>query len=115
MDKKGLLKIVLIFHIVILFLSANAIAHKSNIHVEFEDGKVKVRCYFSTNDPMKNSKITVTDEKEKVIARGKTNGEGKFDFHLPDGVKEVKIVVTDVLGHLGEMEITRERLTHIHD
>lgn len=105
--------------LLVLFCFSNAFAHKSNIHAKLEDGKVHVKCYFSKNDPMKNSKIKITDEKGNTLAEGKTDGKGEFIFDLPENVEKIKIVVIDLLGHKGEATFSKDDLVkhddHDHD
>ncbi|MEM5831426.1 MAG: hypothetical protein QXO40_04440 [Candidatus Aenigmatarchaeota archaeon] len=89
--------------VIFLFLlfSNLVFPHKVNIFAYKEGNKIFVEGYFPDGRPLKNSVVTIYDEKGNKIIEGKTDENGIFSFTMPD-VNKIKIVLTGDEGHKAE-------------
>jgi nickel transport protein len=93
------MKKLVIFFLVILLSSVNALAHKISAFLDIEGNKVSLYSYFNNGNPVKNGKVEVYDEKTgKLVLTGKTDENGEFSFEIPK-VSDYKVVVVAELGH----------------
>ena len=91
-----------------LLVCGSALAHAISVWAEVHaDGKVYVEGYTSDGKAVQDSKIVVKDADGKVVAEGKTDGEGKYSF-TPPGKVPLTIELLPGLGHRGVFELTAE-------
>ena len=81
------------------------IAHGVVVFAWVEGDIVHVEGKFSGGRKAVNSRVVVLDLSGNEILSGRTNGEGKFDFRLPDA-QGLKIVLEAGMGHRGEWKIS---------
>jgi len=102
---------VLTFLAIFLFLvyfKSISYAHKVNIFYYAEDNKMYLETYFSDGTKCRNSEILVYDNNaNKLLLKGKTDKEGRFNFKIPDIPKNhtLKVVLNAEMGHRAEVLI----------
>ena len=83
-----------------MLLSGLTFAHKVSIFASEQNGVVDVYGYFSDGTPAKKSDVEVYDAVTgKLLLKGKTDENGLFEFKVPAGEKELRIVLYAGLGH----------------
>src|SRR5687767_956550 len=86
--------------VVLVFFIAEtpAFAHSLGAVCRIKDGKVEVEAFFSDNTAAADASVRVTNADKKVIAKGRTDNDGKWSFDVPaKGRYEVLVDLGD--GH----------------
>ena len=93
----------------ILFaLTSFLFAHKLNIFLYEENGKVVANTYFASGSPCKNCKIEIFDENDNLLKTAKTDIKGDFTF---DKLAVNLIVKVETIGgHAASSFIKVEKL-----
>jgi nickel transport protein len=95
----------------LLLMSAGpAYGHKVTIFAWVESGTVHTESKFSGGRRVKGGKIEAFDHRGRSIHTGITNDEGYYDFAIPAGVKQLKIVLTAGMGHTNHWTIQADEL-----
>jgi len=87
--------------------AAPAHAHKVMVLGYLEGGQVRLEGYFADGKKAEDSLVEVFDAEGRKLLEGKTDGEGKFSFRMPD-IPEVKIVLSASMGHRAECTVRGE-------
>jgi len=82
-----------------LLVFSTSFAHRVSIFVNQEGNKVIGYAYFADGSPAKHSKVEVYGGNGLLIFKGKTDKNGLFEFQVPQGVSELKVVLYAGLGH----------------
>ena len=95
-----------IFLILVIGAFTPALAHRVLIFAYAEGDTVHTESKFIPNDPVRQSKILVQDQKTgKVLLTGQTDDQGKFSFKIPPEAMaqklDLEIVVEAAIGHRG--------------
>ncbi len=84
------------------------LAHRVDLFVGEENGKLQVWSYYSDGTPAKGADIKIYSPDGKLLFEGKTDAEGKLVWEPPKGITEVKVVLYAGLGHKSETTYTFE-------
>jgi nickel transport protein len=91
----------------LLAFAPPALAHRVLIFAYAEGDTIRTESKFVPNDPVRQGKILVIDQKTgKELLTGQTDNQGKFFFKIPAEAvaqkMDLKIVVEAAMGHRGE-------------
>ena len=92
--------------LVIGAFTSPALAHRVLLFAYAEGDTIHTESKFIPNDPVRQSKILVQDQKTgKVLLTGQTDDQGKFSFKIPPEAAaqklDLNIVVEAAMGHRG--------------
>ena len=104
------LRVITLIMTFFLFPNGYSWAHKVNIFVYTEDGKVWAEGYFADGKKAKKSSVLVYDQNNVVIHEGKTDDTGVFSFK-PSGKTDLRIVLNTGAGHQAEYTLHTSELT----
>ena len=78
--------------ILLIFLAAPVAAHQVGADCTVKDDRIDVEAYFSDDTPVRQARVTVRDEGDKVVAEGRTDDKGKWQCRLlPAGLYRVGV------------------------
>lgn len=103
-----MMKKILLFILLMSFLTPPLFAHGVNIFAYKEGGEIITESYFRNGTPARDAKIEVYKREGKKILEGKTDEKGKFSFSITDEEVELKIVLLAGMGHRAETTISVE-------
>ncbi len=69
--------------VVALAAAAPARAHALGAEAKFRAGRVEVEAYFSDDTPARDARVIVHDHAGAVVAEGRTDDQGKWQFPAP--------------------------------
>ena len=88
-----------------LLVAAPALAHHLGADARVKDGKVVVEAFYDDDSPGRDAKVTLLDDKMKVIEQGRTDAKGRWSCPVPKpGVYAV--VVDAGPGHSAKTKLT---------
>lgn len=85
--------------------STVAWGHKLNLFTYVEGTRVYVEGYFADGAKAKLSHVTARDSAQQIIAEGKTDESGAYNFEVP-APADVQIVLDAGLGHQAQYVLT---------
>ncbi len=90
--------------------SFQVFAHRVNVFAWQEGDTVSVEGKFVGGRPAMNSEVLVQDSSGKIVAQGKTNQKGEWNFLLPEGARQnnLKIVLKAGEGHQATWDLEFE-------
>lgn len=92
--------------LLLLVFVAPANAHRLGIFAWLENDQIIVECDWGQNQPASGAAVTVMDSvTKKTLASGYTGSKGRYEFKVPDVVREGHGLLIDVnagQGHRGE-------------
>jgi len=91
--------------VALLACPADLFAHALGVECRLRQGKVEVEAYYSDDTPAPGAEVSVRDEKDKEIAAGQTDREGRWSFAAPPPGK-YQVVVEAGAGHRARTQIT---------
>lgn len=97
---------VLVFAVTVSVASP-ALAHRLNVFVLPEDGRVTGEAYFNDGAPAANCPVRLTDSDGAVLEEGRTDVKGAFTLALPETDSPLTVVVEGGVGHRGETTLNR--------
>ncbi|MFO7716570.1 carboxypeptidase regulatory-like domain-containing protein [Desulfosarcina sp.] len=90
----------------ILLLSGTALAHKVNLFVYAEGGKIYTESYFPDGKPVEGGKVLVYDSQDQLILEGVTDKTGLFNFDIPK-IDDLNIVIDATMGHKNSFKLKK--------
>jgi nickel transport protein len=99
--------VLLVILIVILLASPVLLAHRIVAYSYIADGSVIVESSFGDGSPIKDGEVKVHSSQGELLKQGTTDGAGIYKFKAKQAA-DLKIIVTDKLGHQAESMITKE-------
>jgi nickel transport protein len=106
----GALGLVLVAFVVILMNTPPAWAHKVYVFAWVEAGMVYTESSFG-DQPVHGGAIEVVDTANRVVLRGNTDDQGKFNFPVPSSVTSDLLIKLDAtMGHQAQWKLTRSEL-----
>jgi hypothetical protein len=92
--------------VIVLLLGTNpAVAHALGAECRLRGNKVEVEAFFDDDTPAQDAKVTVTDAQRQVIARGRTDEEGRWSFPAPQP-GDYLVLVEAGGGHSAKVKMT---------
>ncbi len=106
------IKKILIFMLFFALIPAGyAFAHKVIIFAWVEDGYIHTESSFGSKAKARNCRITVVDEKGRVVHEGMTDQEGNYSFKIPEKIDSDLILKLDAgTGHQARWRLSKEEL-----
>ncbi len=96
--------------LVFVLLSTEAGAHRIRVFAYESGSTVYVEAAFSGGKPVVNAETLVQDEDtQEILLAGRTDGEGKFSFPVPEGAVKSRATLNIIVG-AGEGHRSRWRL-----
>ncbi len=95
--------------VLMLTFSNPSWAHKLSIFAYVEGDRVYIESYFANGDPCANSPVRVYDRSGAILVEGQTDGEGMFNFQLPER-DDLRIVVEASMGHRNEYLLSKQEI-----
>jgi nickel transport protein len=94
--------------IVLILAHADLVfAHKVIIFAWVENGMIFSESHFVSKKRAKNCKITVVDEKGKIVQQGKTDENGNYSFKIPENITSDLVLKLDAgQGHQAHWKIS---------
>lgn len=90
--------------LVVLFVGGTS-AHEMGVECKIRGPKVIVEAFFEDDTPARDASVVVRNTEEKVVAEGKTDDSGRWNFPKPDpGSYRVFVNAGD--GHRARMTLT---------
>lgn len=80
-----------------LCITTTLFAHKLNLFLYDEAGKLYVQSYFTQSSPCKTCEVVLFDKEHKELAKAVTNEQGKAVLPLPSS--SFTVVVKATMGH----------------
>lgn len=94
----------------ILLSAATALAHRVMVFAWVEAQTVHTESKFSGGKLVKGGRIEVFDQAHKKVTQGLTDDRGRFDFSIPQGARQLDIVLTTSMGHTGRWTVSAQEL-----
>ena len=94
----------------ILLFAATALAHRVMVFAWVEAQTVHTESKFSGGKLVKGGRIEVFDQAHKKVTQGLTDDRGRFDFSIPQGARQLDIVLTTSMGHTGRWTVSAQEL-----
>ena len=94
----------------ILLSAATALAHRVMVFAWVEAQTVHTESKFSGGKLVKGGRIEVFDQAHKKVTQGLTDDRGRFDFSIPQGARQLDIVLTTRMGHTGRWTVSAQEL-----
>ncbi len=88
-----------------------AAAHRVIVFAWVENGMVYTESSFGSNTRARNCTITVSDEKGRIIKKGKTDEQGHYSFKVPDRIDSDLIIQLNAgPGHQAKWRVSKKEL-----
>lgn len=94
----------------ILLSAATALAHRVMVFAWVEAQTVHTESKFSGGKLVKGGRIEVFDQAHKKVTQGLTDDRGRFDFSIPQGARQLDILLTTSMGHTGRWTVSAQEL-----
>ena len=94
--------------LVFIFFTSFLLAHKLNLFLYEEEGKIIANTYFASGSPCKKCKIEIFDGDNKLLKQAKTDAKGNYVFDKL--ASKLKVKVEALGGHAASSSIQVENL-----
>lgn len=104
-------KVFILLFCLFIFPVENAQAHKVIVFAWVENGTVYTESSFGSKRAVKEGRIVVKDDTDRIIAEGRTDEKGLFQFKVPDKTdSDLKVVLEAGTGHKGSWTLLKQEL-----
>ena len=98
--------------VALISISHTCFAHRIIVFAWVEDNQILVESSFGADRPAKQCDITVMDQRQHVVHKGRTNDMGKYAFALPHNVhSDLNVVLNAGEGHQAVWTIPFEEIS----
>ena len=108
MKHRAVLFVTIAMFLLLSLVPGTVSAHRLYVDVTGTTARteVEIEAYYGDGKPVRNGDVTVLDQEEDVITKGKTDDDGKFTFFLNESKTSQNITIeVEQTGHIGKAEI----------
>ena len=103
-----IVKLIIIHIFFLLVLPSISLAHKIYLLAYEDSGTIYCESSFSDGRPVVNAKISVKNFTGELIAQGKTNQQGLFEFSPTTNQDNLEISIDTMMGHKASTVIVKQ-------